>query len=130
MPIEFLRHRVDISIIELSEHAYRAVVFERNASLDALTQEHADRRVERGRKLMLGHPGRRQRIANVVLNGLSLQSVDFKQAAMITEAEDGKAWSLFQLAAGALRFTISKQREDAVVDAGNKRLEFCLHAFE
>ena len=130
MPIEFLRHRVDISIIELSEHAYRAVVFEGNAFLDAITQEHADRRVERGRKLMLGHPGRGQRIANVVLNGLSLQSVDFKQAAMITEAEDGKAWSLFQLAVGALRFTISKKREDAVVDAGNKRLEFCLHAFE
>ena len=67
---------------------------------------------------MLGHPGRRQRIANVVLNGLSLKPVDFKQAAMIPEAEDGQAWSLFQLAAGALSFTFLKQREHAVVDTG------------
>jgi hypothetical protein len=54
MQVEFFRHLVDIGVVELSENTGGAVVFEgNNAFLGALAQEHADRRIERRRKLML-----------------------------------------------------------------------------
>jgi hypothetical protein len=131
MQVELFRDLGDIGIVELSENTAGAVIFEgNNAFLGALTQEHADRRVERRRKLMLRHPRRCQRIANIVLDRLLLQSMDFEQGTMIPETEDGKSRCLFQLPAGALCFTVAKQHENAVVDPWNKPFQRGLHALK
>ena len=99
--VELFRCLVDFGIVELSENTGGALVFEgNNAFFGALAQEHADRRVERRRKLMLRHPRRCQRIANIVLDRFLLQSMDFEQRTMIPETEDGKSRRLFQLPAG------------------------------
>src|SRR5260370_37752941 len=111
MQVELFRYLVDIGIVELSENTGGAVVFEgNNAFLGALAQEHADRRVERRRKLMLRHPRRCQRIANIVLDRFLLQSMDFEHGTMIPETEDGNGRCLFQLPADALSFTVAAQR--------------------
>ena len=53
-----------------------------------LVERDAQRRIEGGRQLVLGHPSGGERIADLVLHGLARKVGDAQQSAMISGGED------------------------------------------
>ncbi len=70
--IQFAGDAIDLRIPELAEGTDRTVVLEGNLIVVILTQKYPDRRVQGGREGVPGHRRSRQRIADVVLDGLRL----------------------------------------------------------
>ncbi len=72
---------------------------------------------------MSGHQRRGQRIADVILNSLALQSGDCQKRPMIPASKDRKRGCGLELLSGPVSQTETEQRPESIVEARNKRFE-------
>ena len=72
---------------------------------------------------MSSHQRRGQRIANIILNGLPLQSGDCQQRAVVAASKDRESGRSLKFLSRPIGQAETEQRQEAVVEARNKRFE-------
>jgi len=117
----------DAVVTELPKERGRAVIFESRPAGLVLVQHDAQRRVQRGRQLVLGHLRSSQRIADVVLHRLARLAGDLQQSAMIFAVEDREFRTTLQLLSGAIGFTLLQQRQNSGIEPGNRAFQRRFH---